>query len=330
VYYCADGAYPTGGLIADAEGNLFGTTSFSGAFGPCSATFFECPTVFEIVKTASGYAFTTLVSFNGTGGPCSSLTADATGILFGTFGTAGGTLSEIVKTASGYASSPTTLVSFNGSSPCGSLIADANGNLFGMTSMGGAYGYGTVFEIVKTASGYANTPTVLINFNGVNGNVVNPSGLIVDAVGNLFGTTYGGGSSNCLTGGEELGCGTVFEIVKTASGYASTPTTLYSFCSQASCTDGAFPVGSLIADANGNLLGTTGGGGAYGYGTVLEITGSGFVPPEVLAGTPGSANCIGKTVSGLAREYSTFLDAAITLGYSSQGLQNEVMMYCGG
>ena len=79
---------------------------------------------------------------------------------------------EIAKTASGYASTPTTLVSFNGTNgadPVGGLIADANGDLFGTTDSGGANGDGTVFEIAKTAGGYASTPTTLVSFNGTNG-----------------------------------------------------------------------------------------------------------------------------------------------------------------
>ena len=167
---------------------------------------------------------------------------------------------EIVKTATGYASTPTTLVSFNGTNgakPYGGLIADAAGDLFGTTSYGGANGYGTVFEIVKTATGYASTPTTLVSFDDTNG--ANPyGGLIADAAGDLFGTTYDGGANSY---------GTVFEIVKTATGYASTPTTLVSFDG----TNGANPYSGLIADAAGDLFGTTVSGGANGNGTVFEI-----------------------------------------------------------
>ena len=168
---------------------------------------------------------------------------------------------EIVKTSSGYASTPTTLVSFddtNGANPVAGLIADANGNLFGTTEAGGASGTGTVFEIVKTSSGYASTPTTLVSFDDTNG-AIPAASLIADANGNLFGTTYAGGAS---------GYGTVFEIVKTSSGYASIPTTLVSFDN----TNGANPLASLIADANGNLFGTTSAGEASGYGTVFEVT----------------------------------------------------------
>ena len=192
-------------------------------------------TVFEIVKTAHGYASspTTLVSFNGADGrnPQGSLIADAHGDLFGTTAGPGGahgfgTVFEIAKTAHGYASTPTTLVGFNGTDgnlPI-ALIADARGNLFGTTNTGGAYDQGTVFEIAKTAHGYASTPTTLVSFNNADGS--EPTSLIADAHGDLFGTTAFGGN---LTANAPFGAGTVFEIAKTAHGYASTPTTLVSF-----------------------------------------------------------------------------------------------------
>ena len=191
---------------------------------------------------------------------------------------------EIAKTASGYASTPTTLVSFNGADgtfPEGSLIADANGDLFGTTEDGGANDDGTVFEIAKTAGGYASTPITLASFNDDDGAFPEGS-LIADANGDLFGTTLEGGANEV---------GTVFEIAKTAGGYASAPTTFISF-DQA---HGAFPEGSLIADANGDLFGTTLEGGANDDGTVFEIpkTAGGYAStPTMLVsfnGTDGSS-----------------------------------------
>ena len=326
----ADGANPLAGLIADAGGNLFGTTQF----GPTET---GTGTVFEIAKTAAGYASTptTLVSFNFSdgAGPSAGLIADAGGNLFGTTiagGASGqGTVFEIAKTAAGYASTPTTLVSFNlsdGAFPYAGagLIADVNGNLFGTTlfggasSSGGASGYGTAFEIAKTAAGgYATTPTTLVSFNGGDG-AYPLAGLIADANGNLFGTTFNGGASNY---------GTAFEIAKSAAGYASTPTTLVSF----SGGDGANPRAGLIADAAGNLFGTTSGGGASGNGTVFELAGSGFVPPVVFVGVPGAANCIGQSISALAQTYGGIAHAAASLGYASVAdLHNAVASFCGG
>jgi hypothetical protein len=122
-----------------------------------------------------------------------------------------------------------------------------------------------VFEIVKTRHGYASAPTTLVSFTGANGG--RPyGGLIVDAAGDLFSTASGGGAD---------GDGTVFEIAKTEHGYASAPTTLISFTG----ADGEGPSGSLIADAAGDLFGTTYEGGADGDGTEFEITHSGFATP---------------------------------------------------
>jgi uncharacterized repeat protein (TIGR03803 family) len=155
------------------------------------------------------------------------------------------------------------------------------------------------------------------------------SGLIVDASGNLFGTTAQGGAYNN---------GTVFEIAKTAGGYVSTPTIAVSF----NFTNGE-PFAGVIADASGNLFGTE-SGGQYGDGTVFEVTDSGFVPPPLFAGTPGKPNCHGQSIWALAQQYGRLrpgeratnrddgLDAvAAALGYSSvQVLQNEISIYCAG
>jgi hypothetical protein len=221
---------------------------------------------------------------------------------------------------SGAASAQTlnTLVSFSGAdgaNPYAGLIADSNGNLFGTTQAGGTYQDGTVFEMAKTSSGYASTPSTLVSFSGADG--ANPlAALIADANGNLFGTTYFGGTYQD---------GTVFEIAKTSSGYGSTPTTLVSF----NQTDGATPVAGLIADSNGNLFGTTSYGGAPGYGTAFEITNSGFVPAKKFAGTPGTANCIGESVSTMAQTYGGLAHAASSLGYNSMSaLLSAVSSYC--
>ena len=146
------------------------------------------------------------------------------------------------------------------------------------------------------------------------------TGLIVDAKGNLFGTTEAGGAN---------GQGTVFQIANTHHGYASTPTILYSFCAQTNCADGEEPFAELIADADGNLFGTTTYGGAHQGGTVFEVTGSGFVPLTVFAGTPWKANCVGQSVSALAKQYGGLNDAATALGFDSVGaLQGAIGEYC--
>jgi hypothetical protein len=193
----------------------------------------------------------------------------------------------------------------------------------------GADGGGTVFEIVKTAAGYASTPTILVSFASGRGFRAGGSqpeaGLIADANGNLFGTTASGGAN--------FG-GTVFEIVKTAAGYASTPTILVSFCALANCADGREPEAGLIADANGNLFGTTSRGGTHAAndgGTVFEITGSGFVPPPLFGGTPGMVGCIVKSNATLIEDYHGLNNAAADLGYPSvPALEMAILTYCWG
>ena len=278
----SNGAYPIGGLIIDASGNLYGTATLGGG-GYVDGEVFGDGTVFEIARTAGGYASTPIVlaTFNGTNGyqPYGNLLADANGNLYGATAFGGdfgkGTVFQIAWTAGGYASTPIVLASFNGTNgyePNGGLIADAGGNLYGTTYAGGDSGYGTVFQIARTAGGYSSTPIVLASFNKTNGG--RPvAGLIADASGNLLGTTTIGGAYSTIT---RNGGGVVFEIAKTAGGYASTPIVLTSFPLP------GYPAGGLIADANGNLYGTTTESGA----SVFEIarTASGYAgTPTVLA-----------------------------------------------
>lgn len=276
----ADGAYPFSGLVADAAGDLFGTTQLGGTN--------NAGTVFELVDTANGYAApTTLLNFNGAGNgdaPLGSLLVDSSGNLFGTTSGGGaggkGTVFELSNTNGTYAGSPTTLATFtgaNGATPDGGLMLDANGNLIGTTEDGGASGKGTVFEIADTNGAYAAAPTTLASFTGANG--AYPTGaLLADANGDLFGTTTGGGAN---------GEGSVFEIPKTAAGYAAAPITVASFSGTASGVD---PYGNLIMDANGDLFGTTEEGGASSEGTLFELvkTAGGYAAPITLAKFTGN------------------------------------------
>ncbi|HEY8747198.1 MAG TPA: choice-of-anchor tandem repeat GloVer-containing protein [Tepidisphaeraceae bacterium] len=245
------GYLPYGSLSVDGSGNLYGTTSFGGPGGG--------GTVFKI--NAITHTLTTLATFienNSDGGriPSSPPIVDASGNLFGTTGGGGGaagngTIFEIDAVTHALM----TIATFNGNNggiPNG-LIADAKGNLYGTSSLGGANGNGTIFEF-DVAS---RTLTTLASFNGGNGSAPG-SPLILDASGNLYGTTYYGGANPSD--------GTVFEL----DAATHTITTLLSFDG----TNGAGPVSGLLADASGNLYGTTTGGDfrAYGLGTVFELS----------------------------------------------------------
>jgi uncharacterized repeat protein (TIGR03803 family) len=247
----SNGEFPYAGLVEDSSGNLFGTTRNGGPSGPQG-------TVFEV--RAGSNVITTLASFNGTNGqdPEAGLVEDSSGNLFGTTMSggsgyqnglqSGGTVFEI-KAGS---NTVTTVASFgdNGFNPDVGLIEDSSGNLFGTTCFGGPSGYGTVFEI-KAGSDAIST---IASFNGTDG-AEPESRLVEDSSGDLFGTTYAGGSSSD---------GTVFEV-KAGS---NTVTTIASF----NGANGAFPEAGLVEDSSGNLFGTTcRGGAANNYGTVFEI-----------------------------------------------------------
>jgi uncharacterized repeat protein (TIGR03803 family) len=204
-----DGAYPVAGLTFDAAGNLYGTTSGG---GPDLLNQFG--TVFELSPTASGnwterllHSFRTIDDGNQ---PFAGLIFDATGNLYGTtpYGGDGagsiGTVFELLPTAT-HDWAERVLYSFNtaagGAAPFAALIWDGAGSLYGTTSLGGAQGDGTVFEL--SPAGVGNwTEKVLCSFNGTDGNDPQTS-LIMDAVGNFYGTTIEGGAD---------GDGTVFEI----------------------------------------------------------------------------------------------------------------------
>jgi uncharacterized repeat protein (TIGR03803 family) len=156
----------------------------------------------------------------------------------------------------------TTLYSFCPTQPCSDgfaptgLIQGSNSNFYGVTRNGGAYGVGTFFEL--TSTGQFNVLHSFCNQPGCTTGS-NPGASPMQASnGNFYSTTTGGGFH---------GGGVVYEITPGGSYKA-----LYNFCSQTNCADGNVSQATLVQDANGNLYGTTLGGGAYGQGTVFEIT----------------------------------------------------------
>jgi uncharacterized repeat protein (TIGR03803 family) len=152
----------------------------------------------------------------------------------------------------------------DGFAPAAGPIMDGKGNIYGTTEYGGAYGSpgestgGTVFELNTTTG----METVLFSFGGYPGDGLLPEAGLIRYKNNLYGTTYTGGKN---------GQGTVFKLAPPAKkGGHWTETILYSF--GADSDDGRAPAAGLIVDKKGNLYGTTTIGGAYGSGTVFEIT----------------------------------------------------------
>ncbi|HEY3778807.1 MAG TPA: choice-of-anchor tandem repeat GloVer-containing protein [Rhizomicrobium sp.] len=310
--YQKDGAVASG-LIADRDGNLYGTNYGGGRKG-----YSGLGTVFGLAPDGTYtvlYKFTAKLK-NGNS-PASGLARDKAGNLYGTTqdGGAGydicydfgcGTIFKLAPDGS-----ETVLHkfkfsdgAFDGAEDNNTPILDADGNLYGTTSHGGNQscyeGCGVVYKLTPKGK-----LTVLHSFNGDDG--ANPSGpLIADANGDLYGTTWNGGDSHNCTGAS---CGVIFELA--ADG---TFTVLHSFQE----SDGAAPFGPLVRDAEGNLYGSTIGGGdnscdsdGDGCGVVFKLapdgtltvlhkfTGGsdgGFPQDGLIA--DGSGNLYGTTVSG--------------------------------
>jgi uncharacterized repeat protein (TIGR03803 family) len=264
-----DGQAPEGKLFLDQSGDLYGTTYYGGAAG--------LGTAFKLTP-GSGGSWNESVLWSFTGGadgetPQYGVVAGAAGRLYGVntpySGPGNGIVFELTSNAEG-AWSETTLTNFpdaDGALPQASVVSDAEGNLYGVTSQGGTHGYGTVFELTHSASGWKES--ILYNFTSGTGAgpylYSNPSTLILDAAGNLYGETAYGGAA---------GFGTVFELYP-SSGGKWTEKDLFTFTGP---NTGTRPIGGLVFDAAGNLYGTTEMGGSHmtacasGCGTVFKLT----------------------------------------------------------
>lgn len=152
----------------------------------------------------------------------------------------------------------------DGSFPHAGVIGDSKGNLYGVTSSGGANHSGVIFELSPPAKGEtAWTQTTLYSFTGGNDGSNPQAALMMDAKGNLYGTTYSGGAS---------GNGVVFELAHKKAKGTWTYRTLWSFTGG---NDGGVPAGSLSMDSAGNLYGSTTQGGTGVVGTVFELSPNG-------------------------------------------------------
>jgi uncharacterized repeat protein (TIGR03803 family) len=165
----------------------------------------------------------------------------------------------------------------DGAYPVAGLVFDQTGNLYGTTASGGAnQESGAVFKLAPNADG-SWTESVLYSFCALNNCVDGSSpqsSLTFDQMGNLYGTTGGGGSSSFCGG---FGCGTVFKLIPGSNG-SWTESVLYSFCSLTNCADGGLTFAGVILDGAGNLYGTASLGGGVGQcagracGVVFELT----------------------------------------------------------
>ena len=262
-----DGQGPYGALVMDAAGNLYGTTMGGGAF--------QQGTVFELSPVSGGgWSEKILHHFNDNGqdgtGPAAGVTFDSAGNLYGTTFKGGsmnvGTVYRLSSVSGGWAYK--VLHTFgtkasDGQYPWAGVIVDAAANIYGTTENGGEFGQGMVFALMPGVGGGYSERT-LRNFHDRCCDIFNgtyPLGpLVMDAAGNLYGTTQQGDFNNL---------GIVFELTPAATG-PWPETQLHEF--GIILEDGSFPYAGLTSDKSGNLYGTTNQGGANDIGTVFEIT----------------------------------------------------------
>ncbi len=268
-----DGRFPTGTLVFDSAGNLYGTTQGGGAFG--DGTQSKGGTAFKLAPVSAGWTETVIHSFgNGTDGanPRCNLVFDSSGNVYGTAMNGGanafGAAYEISPQAHGgwkekliYSFSPVNNFG-DGLHPAAGLVFDKSGNLYGTTIFGGGQGGGIVFELSPTSSG-SWKETVISSFEQPFFEPSNLySGLVFDTAGNLYGATWRGAGTSTVFDG------TLYKLTPSGSG-TWTNTTLFAF----GANNGAAPgVGSLVLDSSGNVYGATQAGGANKGGVVFKIT----------------------------------------------------------
>jgi len=320
------GRGPVGGLVWDANGNLYGTTAVGGNVSFCNGT--GCGTVFELSPTSGGkWKETVLYRFGNCsldgclpyGGVIFDKSRRLYGITVGGGGPHGiGTVFKLTPTSSRWKEG--ILHSFmggkDGANPTTGLVFDTIGNLYGATTHeGGCDGCGTIFELSPTSGGGWQEKTIHIFSGGNDGR--SPNGpLILDAAGNLYGTTFYGGTTNSF--------GVAFELTLGSDG-TWTDTVLQNFTVQTG-NEAAGPMAGLVFDSTGNLYGTTyyGGGinncGGRGCGTVFELAPSGGQWTESVlysftGGTDGQNPMVPLIVDSAGKLYgTTFFGGTHNLG----------------
>jgi len=263
-----DGGCPSGGVVRDASGALYGTTSYGGAFGG-GTVFRLSPSPKPPISGSTPWNESILYSFSGSDGAhpaLGNLVLDPHGRLYGTTMSGGlnncsgtcGTVFQLVpnggtwslRTIHYFAGPPN-----DGGVPYAGVTAGRLGQLYGTTAAGGTYGCGTVFRLTPSNSGTGWTETVLYNFTGGTDGCAPWAGVAVDNLGNLYGATTRSGANSG---------GTIFELSPSDGGWT------YSLVFAMTGFGG--PNANLTLDKAGNLYGTTSADGAYGNGNVFEIS----------------------------------------------------------
>ena len=295
-----DGAGPNGALILDRAGNLYGTTVSGGKYA-CDTTNGSggCGTIFKVTKNGVGSIVHTFTDNPDGKEPYSGLLPTPSGTAYGTtyFGGSAydGTVYKVDQTGT-----VTIIHNFldrpDGRYPyLATLVSDASGNLYGTTENGGTDPFicfcGVVFKISPSGQ-----ETILHRFVGGPGDGSYPdAGLALDSGGNVYGTTFFGGS-NCSGLGAGGGCGTIFRISPSGK-----MTVLYNFTGG---VDGANPEGKLLLDSAGNLYGTAAYGAIacdpmnFGCGTIFKLDTSGKLTVlHTFTGAPDGASPVGGLIA---------------------------------
>jgi uncharacterized repeat protein (TIGR03803 family) len=279
-----DGSYPEASLVFDTQGNLYGTSEFGGG-SECAGH--GCGTVFELSppqQKDGAWSEAVLHIFIGPTStdayaPMSNLIFDSAGNLYGTTIAGGsynnGAVFELSPPAAkGEAWTEAVIYSFigppDGSSPMAGLVLAPSGVFYGTASGSGPASAGTVFELAPPArQGGAWTETVLHSFAYSPGDGSVPfASVVLDAAGNLYGTTLIGGDYSCDPGVFIYGCGVAYKLAPPAvEGEQWTETILHNF----SGGDGIQPLGGLTFGKFGWLYGTTDQGGPSDAGTVFSV-----------------------------------------------------------
>jgi uncharacterized repeat protein (TIGR03803 family) len=267
----SDGEGPVARLIVGPDGLLYGSTSAGGG-GPCADDNGNtgCGTVYELrppprapASVIVNWASDVLFRFSGSNGayPQGDLTFDQAGNIYGTTingGSAGwGTVYSLTRSNGSWTQSVLYQVRNDGDGQYawGGVTFDLSGNLYGVFSQGGPGGYGAVYKLARSGSGWAESTVHGFTFRGNDG--ASPEGgLVLDSAGNLYGTTV-----HDTTGG-----GTVFELTPSGGNWN------FDFLYGLTGGIDLGPYDKLAMDAAGNLYGTTFGDGQYGYGSVFKLT----------------------------------------------------------
>jgi len=276
-----DGSYP-GALALGGAGRLYG----AGAGPPSTYGM-----VFELAPGAKGWTLSLLYTFNNWkvdgADPNTPLVFDNAGALYGTTITGGGTFHEgglVFKLAPGTGRSWEEEVLYvfcsfdncqDGGAPWAGAVWDQVGNLYGTTFGGGLYSAGAVFQLSPEAGGWTETVRYSFNPSGSRDGTDGESpkaGVVLDASGNLYGTTIWGGNYSKCSG--SLGCGIVFQLTPTSGG-SWQENVLHRFAQFTH--DGQVPYTGVTLDSKGDVYGVTAGGGIYrgcppgGCGVVFKL-----------------------------------------------------------